>query len=275
MTIESIARPVPLSADSFQLVRDWEPVGAFRAGVVLVHGLGEHSGRYARTGSILAEAGFRVRSFDLLGFGASSGRRADCRSWSTFLDQIEGHVEEVRRLGKPLVLLGHSMGGLLALEYALADRPQPDLLVLSAPALEGGESWQRAVAPILAKVLPGLRVPNRIRGDQLSRDPEVGKAYFADPLVFTSSTTRLGAEIFAAFARVRAHLDGLRLPTLVVHGGADTVVPAQGSLPLQRVAGVERRLYPSLRHELFNEPEGPQVLAEVVTWVDSQIPSEG
>ncbi|MGH8927236.1 MAG: alpha/beta fold hydrolase, partial [Acidimicrobiia bacterium] len=168
-------------------------------------------------------------------------------------------------------LLGHSMGGLIALEYALSDRPRPDLMVLSAPALGGGSAWQRAVAPILARLYPTLSLPTRITGDMLSRDPAVGEAYLADPLVSSKATTRLGAAIFAAQDRVLGALQGLSVPTLVIHGEQDSLVPTVSSQPLASVPGVERRVLSGLRHEMFNEPEGPEVVAEVIEWINSRI----
>ncbi len=265
--IVSQARPEPGPDGGAQLVRDWQPVVPIVGDVVIVHGLGEHSGRYERTGGLMADAGYRVRSFDLLGFGASSGRRADIERFALYLDQIEGHLEAMRTPGRPLVLLGHSMGGLLALEYALAERPQPNLLVLSAPALSGGAAWQRRLAPILGRMFPTLAIPAAIKGDMLSRDPAVGEAYFADPLVLTKATTRLGAGIFAAGDRARAALTRLRVPTLVIHGGSDSLVPTSGSEILAALPLVERRVFPTLRHEMFNEPEGPEVVAEVMEWI--------
>lgn len=271
MTIESIAAPHPEPVAGSQLIRTWTPVSEPRAEVVLVHGLGEHSGRYERTGSILAEAGLAVRAPDLIGCGATGGRRGHIDDWIQFLDQVEGHLAAARATGRPLVLLGHSMGGLIALEYALSERPAPDLLVLSAPALGGGAAWQRVAAPIVAKILPKTAVPNAISGDQLSRDPAVGAAYFADPLVHTSSTTRLGAELFAAIDRTRSASSRLDIPTFLVHGGADTIVPAASTVELGTQPGVERRLHPRLRHETFNEPEGPEVVGEIVEWISSHL----
>ena len=265
----SLARPEPAPEGGAQLVREWPPDKAAVGDVVIVHGIGEHSGRYERTGGLLAAAGYRVRSFDLLGFGASSGRRADIERFALYLDQIQGHLDALRTPGRPLVLLGHSMGGLLALEYALAERRQPDLLVLSAPSLSGGAAWQRRVAPVLARVFPTLAIPTVIKGDMLSRDPAVGEAYFADPLVITKATARLGAGIFAAGDRARAALDRLSVPTLVLHGGSDRLVPPHGSEVLGVHPLVERRVFPSLRHELFNEPEGPELVAEVIAWIQS------
>lgn len=271
VVIESVPVTATTAGGVEELGRVWRPPGEPWAEVVLVHGLGEHSGRYEHVGGQMAEAGLAVTSFDLVGQGATGGRRADVEDWAVFLDQVESHVSAALASGRPVVLYGHSMGGLISLEYALSERPQPTLLVLSAPALFGGAAWQRALAPIVGRLVPTLSIPNKISGEQLSHDPAVGIAYFADPLVQTKSTGRLGAGIFSAMERCRGSLERLRVPTLVVHGGADTVVPPTASLPLAGLAGVERRLYPKLRHETHNEPEGPEVLAETIGWIRARL----
>lgn len=271
MTIASTAEPRPHPVVGSQLIRHWDPEGEASAEVVLVHGIAEHTGRYERTGSLLASAGLRVRAADLVGFGATGGRRAYVDDWAVYLDQVEALMVEAGEAGLPVVLMGHSMGGLIALEYALSERPRPDLLVLSAPALAAGARWQRAAAPFLAKVAPRLKLPNSLKGDQLSRDPAVGEAYFSDPLVFSSATTRLGAELFEAVARTRAAVPGLSVPTLVLHGGVDSIVPPMSTIELGSIPGVERRLYPTLRHELLNEPEGPELVAAITEWIRAEL----
>jgi len=144
-------------------------------------------------------------------------------------------------------------------------------LVLSAPGLGGGAGWQRAVAPVLARVAPKLEIPNRLEGAQLSRDPAVGEAYFADPLVYPKTTTQYGSELFRAMTRVRDSVDRLTVPTMVIHGAADTIVPPQASAVLSELEMVHRRIYPALRHELFNEPEGMDVVDDVIAWLDSHL----
>ncbi len=267
--VSSVARPDSTRHDIPELVRTWEP-SAPRADLVLVHGLAEHSGRYERVGDQLSDSGYRVTAFDLVGFGASGGRRGDIESWTMFLDQVQDHVE-ASRSGRPVILMGHSMGGVIALEYALSERPRPDLLVLSSPFLGGGQAWQRALAPVAATIAPRVTMPNGLDGAQLSRDPAVGEAYFADPLVLTKSTNRLGAQLFDAAKRARSHQSELDIPTFVIHGGADTIVPASSSAPLETIDGVTRKLYPKLRHECMNEPEGPEVVADIIAWIDGHL----
>ena len=268
------ALPGSPGADETPLqVRHWSPTGEPWATVLIVHGIGEHSGRYERTGRLMAEAGLDVHAFDIRGHGLSGGRRVYVRRWEDFLDDLEVRLRAVREPGRPLVLFGHSMGALIALTYACSDRPAPDLLVLSAPPLGAAVPvWQRSLAPILSRLAPTLVLANPISGDQLSRDPAVGTAYFADPLVQPRSTARLGAELLKAMKRGRAGLGRLNVPTLVIHGGADTLVPTRVSEPLAAIPGVERRVLPGLRHETLNEPEGPQVVAAIVEWLRAQVP---
>jgi alpha-beta hydrolase superfamily lysophospholipase len=255
------------------LVRRWRAADPW-AEMFLVHGVAEHSGRYERTGGLFAAAGINVTASDLRGHGRSGGRRADIARWADFLDDIEAMLTWVRSgsQGRPVILLGHSMGGLLSTEYLLSERPQPDLVVLSAPALQDGlPRWQHAIAPVAARVLPRLALKNAWGPEALSRDPEVGRRARHDPGCPQKATIRLGAASFAAQERVRASLDRLRLPTLIVHGGDDPLVPPRASEPFEGILGVTRRLYPGLRHECFNEPEGPELCADVIDWLRGAI----
>ena len=164
------------------------------------------------------------------------------------------------------------MGALIALDYALSKRPQPDLLVLSAvPLGANAPAWQKALAPLLSGLSPGFELANPISGDQLSHDPAVGTAYFADPLVRPRTTARLGAELFGAMKRIRGSVGQLALPTLVIHGAEDSLVPAHFSEPLGGLTGVERLVLPGLRHETLNEPDGPDVVAYIVGWIEDRV----
>jgi len=253
-------------------LRQWPASGKPWATVLILHGLAEHGGRYERTGRLMAEAGLDVHVFDLRGHGLSGGRRVYVRRWNDYLDDVQSRLAALRRPGLPLVLFGHSMGATMALNYACSDRPKPDLLVLSATTLQATiPAWQRALVPILGRVVPTLVLANPISGDQLASDPAVGLAYFADPLVQPRTTARLGAELMAAMKRAGAELARLHTPTLVIHGGADTLVPTATSELLAELPGVERRVLPNLRHETFNEPQGPEVVAGVVEWLRAHV----
>ena len=153
--------------------------------------------------------------------------------------------------------------------YLLSDRPKPDLAVLASPGLDSAlPGWKKGLARVLARVAPTLPIPNGIDGSTLSRDPTVGEKAAADPLNATASTARFGAAGLAEQARVRAGAShGFGIPTLVLHGEDDGLVPVGASAVLEGAPGVERRTYPGLRHELHNEPEGPEILDEVIAWL--------
>jgi len=269
MPSTAIANPHPEIGT--ELVRDWVPAGTAKAHIVIIHGMGEHSGRYEDLGDRLSAAGFHVRSFDLIGAGGSGGRRWDIDDWSRLHEQIQRHVEWARQYETPVVLMGFSLGGNLSLGYALSERPQPDLLVLSAPALDGGAAWLRAIAPIAARVAPRLAFPNPWKGAHLSRDPAVGEKYYADPLVHTKSTLRFGARFLTAMEACKERMGELKIPTLVLHGGQDRLVPTDSSAPLGEIDGVDRKVYENLRHEVVNEPEGPEVVADVIAWIEAHL----
>ncbi|HUQ79139.1 MAG TPA: lysophospholipase [Patescibacteria group bacterium] len=252
--------------------RHWPVVGDPWASIILVHGIAEHSGRYERVGQWLAGAGLAVHAYDQRGFGGSAGRRAYVERWSLQHDDLEEVLLAVRRGApdRPVVLFGHSLGGLIALGFVVADRPRPmpDALVLSAPALAATlPGWKRVLVRVLGAVAPTVTVRNDLDGTLLSRDPAIGAAYLADPLNVHVTTTRFGAAALAEQARVRARLGRLSVPTLVYHGEADRLVPTESSAPLARLVHVTRRTLPDLRHESHNEPEGPAVAADVVSWL--------
>jgi len=216
-----------------QLRRRWS-VENPRAAVIIVHGIGEHSGRYHHVGAYLAERGLDVAAFDNRGFGQSGGPRAHIDNFDLFLDDIEDGLAERARLGVPVVLFGHSLGGLMAATYLVSDRRQPDLAVLSSPAL-GAEvpRWQRVAAPVLGRLAPKVFITAKIQGGILSRDPAVDEAYQSDPLVVAGSTAGLGHQIFQTMARTSASVDRISVPTYVLHGEDDELVPQSVSLPLR------------------------------------------
>ena len=257
------------------LLRHWSaPAGEPWAAVVLVHGLAEHCGRYEQVGAQLARAGLDVHGFDLRGFGGSGGPRASIDRWSQFHDDLEERLVAVRSIApsRPLVLLGHSMGGLIALGYVLDGRARPDLLVLSAPAIGARiPLWQRALVGSLRRVAPGVAISNRLNPDDLSCLSAVGEAYVKDPLNQHKSTVRFADAAFGEQRRVAGSFDRLSIPTLVVHGADDAIVPPAASEPLEGHAGVTRKVYQGLRHELHNEVAGPQVVADELDWIRDRV----
>src|SRR6185503_2267378 len=191
-----------IAADGVDLlVRHWPATGGSAlapwASVLIVHGLAEHSGRYEHVGDQMAAAGLDAWAFDLRGNGGSGGRRGDVDRWSRLHDDLADVLARVRREagGRPVVLYGHSMGGLIVLGYLIGDRPRPDLVVVTSPGLDSTlAGWKKALAPVLGRIVPTLPIPNGIDGSTLSRDPNVGEKVARDPACVTASTARFGAE---------------------------------------------------------------------------------
>jgi len=262
------------------LLRHWQAATDPWAAVLMVHGLAEHSGRYERVGEGLAAAGLDVHAFDLRGFGRSNGRRAYVDDFADYYADLTDRIVAVRQAadGLPLVLFGHSLGALIVLGYLLGDGPKPDLVVVSAPAVDDDlPGWKPQLARLLARVRPTLEISNGLRGEMLCADPDVGERYRADPDAHHRSTVRLAAAGFAEQARVRdaigaGALDRLGIPMLVYHGEADPIVPVHASAELGRRPGVIRRTYPGWRHETHNEPDST-VVDDVVEWLRGRIPA--
>jgi len=252
--------------------REWPAAGSARSAIVLVHGLAEHSGRYDHVGRGFAARGHSVRGTDLRGFGESGGRRAWVSGWDDYLDDLADDMTAARQHGVPVVLLGHSLGGLIATSYALSTRPSPDLLVLSSPALDADlPAYKKVMARVLGVVIPTASIDNGLKGGQLSRDPLVGEAYFADPLVHTRTTLRLGREALLAGDDARSRLSELDIPTLVIHGSDDPIVPPAISRPLDDLDLVRRVELLEHRHECFNEESGNAAIDTVASWIEERL----
>lgn len=240
--------------------------------MLIVHGIGEHSGRYEHVGDFFAQHGIDTLGYDQRGFGQSGGRRAFVKSFDQYLDDVDQLLAERRRLGVPVVLLGHSLGGLVVTTHLVSDRPQPDLAVISAPALQADvPAWQKAAAPVLGRLAPKSHIPSEIEPELLSRDVAVQRAYVDDPLVISGASARLGQEIFATMKSTRESLDRLSVPTYVLHGAEDRLVPPAASEELGRLPTVTRKVWDGLRHECLNEPEQVEVMTAILAWLDGQL----
>ena len=257
----------------------WRAGGRPRASLVLVHGIAEHAARHDHVARRFADAGIETYAMDLRGFGRSGGPRAYLDRWSRYLDDVEDQIAAVRAdaPGLPLILYGHSMGGLIALGYVLADppRPLPDVLVLSAPAIAATvPGWKRIAASVIGRLAPRFALTNSFTPGALSHDPQVGIAYRADPLATHRTTARLGSELLREQARVQARLaalDALPVPTYVLHGEDDPIVPVWATATLEGKKNVTRRVYPGLVHEMHNELESAQVIADTQAFLERQL----
>lgn len=257
-----------------------------RAVVLISHGLGEHSGRYSNLTARLSAASYAVYGLDHRGHGRSEGERCFVDSFDDFVADLETFRTEVRTRHPdgPLILIGHSMGGAIALEYALHHQRTLDGLVLCAPAsrLSAPVPWHiRAYARLLSIARP-RKEWSRLDAALISRDGEVVAAYNDDPLVFHGALpVRLRSEIWRVAWTFPDRVDELRTPVLLLHGTADALVSiAASDLLADRVtaggavdslcADFTYRTYPGLFHELFNEPERGDVLDDVMVWIDER-----
>ncbi len=265
----------------------WEPEGDPWAVAEIVHGLGEHGGRYGTVAAALTGAGIDTWAYDHRGNGGSGGPRVYVERWSILHDDLEARLAALREANpdRPLVLYGHSLGGLVACGYVVSgrDRLLPDAMVLSAPGLDADLArWKKPLAGLLTGIVPKMMISNGFAGGGLSRDPAVAAKADTDPLCSSKSTVRWGAEAFKEQDRLRALLPGLAampVPTYVFHGSADPIVPVRVTEVFEGKGNTTRHVHDGLRHECHHEPEHADVLAEVVAWVQATlgraVPAEG
>ena len=256
----------------------WPAQGTAHGTVQIVHGLGEHIGRYEALAAALNAAGWHVAGHDHRGHGRSEGARGTIDGPQSLLADL-GAVTDHLRSGGRLVLLGHSLGGLIAARFvaeglhARAERWQRDVdgLVLSSPALDPGlGALQRLLLAGARRLAPDLRLSNGLKPKWVSRDPEVVRRYIDDPLVHDRVTARLVDFIVRAGEAVRRDAPKWRVPTLLMWAGADRCVAPAGSAAFAGAAPaavLTAQEFPALYHEIFNEPEREQVLARLTGWL--------
>ena len=255
-----------------QLRRTWA-VEDPEAVVVISHGIAEHSGRYEHVARQLNASGMSVIGFDQRGHGATGGPQGYVTSFAEFHDDVEDHLGLARTFGAPVVLLGHSMGGLVSTSYILdTERPRPDLVVLSAPALALSMSRPVAgAAAMLSRAVGRRSITLPLDPDELATDARVAETYLADPLVNLDQSLALVGAMVRAVRQVDETVTEWDMPAFVAHGADDEIVVPAASEVIGMQPGVERRLYPGLRHELFNEPTGPDVIDDVTSWVRARL----
>lgn len=276
MSAESILSTFTACDGENLAVQDWplEHGCLPRAVLLLVHGLGEHAGRYDALARRLNSWGFEVRGYDQYGHGESGGPRGGLSGDTRLLDDLADLVDSTRLRyprDTPLILLGHSLGGLVAAQFVARHASRVDGLVLSSPALDPGLSpVQKLLLAVLPRWLPNLRVGNGLRPQYLSHDPEVVRAYQTDPLVHDRISVRLASYIAHGGPAVVAQAPRWRVPSLLMFAGDDHLVSPEGSRAFAAAAPscVESTEFPALYHELFNERDAAPVLACLQAWLD-------
>ena len=268
------------TVDGLQLQwRHW-PVAGPRGTVLLVHGLGEHIGRYASVAAQFNLWGWNVVGFDQRGHGASEGARGAIAEPDALLADLARVIDAVRAAhAGPLLLLGHSMGGLVAARFCaegLAAAPAAwhravDALVLSSPALDiGMNALEKLLLAVLGRLAPNLAVGNGLKPAWISRDPAVVAAYVADPRVHDRVTPRLVRFMADGGVLVRQRASRWAVPTLLLYAGSDRCVAPAGSAAFALTAPsavVTAREFAPLFHEIFNEPEQADVFAALAGWL--------
>jgi alpha-beta hydrolase superfamily lysophospholipase len=257
----------------------WLPDSAPQAIMLIVHGLGEHSGRYGNYVDTFVPRGYALYSFDTRGHGRSSGTRGYIDRFGQYVADIDQRAAEARSdwPGTPLVVLAHSLGSLMGLSYAQQYPDRLTGLIVSGTALQDAlvmPAWKRNLAKVLSRVTPALKMNNGVPLSGLSRDPAVSAAFKADPLTHTWGTPRLDTEVRATRVQIMQSAPLWRVPTLMLHGGADPICLAAGArqFAAQTPPGmVEYHEYPGLYHEIHNEPEKAQVFYDIETWLTKRL----
>jgi acylglycerol lipase len=248
--------------------------------VAVVHGYGDHGGRYTWLGEDLAARGWALYAYDLRGHGQSSGRRGQVRRFEEYLEDTEVFLGEVRRAqpGKSVFLLGHSMGGLVCARLAEVRPPDVTGLILSSPFLQLAEAVppsRVAGVKVLAKVWPNRDIGNSVRAAQLSHDESVVEAYVTDPLVHHVAPARWAVALLGAQDAAMTEAGKIALPLLVLYGTEDEVVDFAFIEALYaQAASADKSLlrYEGYYHECFNETGRAQVFDDLATWLGARLP---
>jgi alpha-beta hydrolase superfamily lysophospholipase len=256
--------------------KGWEPDRGPKAVVALLHGHGEHVGRYAHVAEMFSQAGYALMGFDLRGHGQSGGARGHSPSFEALMQDIDLFLEQVehRYPGLPVFLYGHSIGGSLALNYVLRRKPPLKGVIASSPALHT-EPEKHAVKVVMAKVLGGLlpavAISTGLQTSMLSHDPGVERAYLKDPLVHDRISLGFGKMMLESNQWALQHASEFSLPLLLVHGKADAISFPAGSEEFAAALGGRAHLilWKDLYHETHNEPQKAEVLRRSIEWMDA------
>lgn len=269
------------TSDRLQLFAQvWQPEVEPRGVVCLVHGLGEHSGRYAHVGAALTQARYALLGFDLRGHGKSEGQRGHAPSWDDLLDDVARLLDEAaqRFPDCPRFLYGHSLGGTLVLTYALRRRPQLAGVIASGSLLRPAftpPAWKVSLGRLMYRVRPTFSMHNEVDPQRISRDAQVVRAYVNDPLVYDRLSARLGMDMLWCGEWALEHAAQFTLPLLVLHGSADALCSPEANRQFADHVTCDCTYSPlaGLYHEVHNEPEQKEVFDTMIAWLEAHTPT--
>ena len=256
----------------------WGPLGQRRAILIIVHGLGGHSGLFNNLVQYLVPHGYEIYGFDLRGHGRSPGQRGHIHAWVEFREDLNRFLSliKLQTSGLPCFLLGHSLGGAIALDYILRFPDGLQGVIATAPAV--GKVRVSPIKIVIGRLLswlwPNFTLNTGIDQGVCSRDPAVVTAYAQDPLRHTKGSARLVTEFLTTATWIQTHIVDLQAPLLILHGGADRVAPSEGSCAFfQQVifSDKERREYPESYHELHDDINHQEVLADLSNWLERHL----
>jgi len=256
--------------------RGWTPRGEPKAIVCLVHGLGEHTDRYAHVGAALTGKGYGLLGFDLRGHGRSGGPRGHTPSPEAFLDDIDGFLQEVERRypGQRCFLYGHSLGGILVLAYPLLRKSRIAGVIATGSAMRSAlekDKVKLTLVKLLGPLLPSLTVPSGLDPQTLSHDPRVVETYVNDPLVHDRTTLGFGMAGLKLIEQIYQNASRFPVPVLIMHGAEDALGFPVGSQEVAALIPAELvtlRLWDGMYHEIHNEPEQAEVFKVMLDWLD-------
>jgi len=268
-----------LSNDGLKLfAQKWEPEGEAKAVISLVHGHGEHGGRYSHWAKRLNDAGYAVLAPDLRGHGRSEGQRGDSPSFDHYADDISILLDKTTELfaAKPVFLYGHSLGGLIVLYTLIQRHPKITGAIVTSPVLKTAIVEQKAkmaAAKILGAILPKASLPSGLEQEALSRDPAVIEAYRNDPLVHDKGSLRMAKQMLSAMEYVLERGTEIDIPLLLMHGTGDKITYAAGCEQLSQIMkdNCTLKLYEGFYHELHNEPEKEKVFQYLYEWLEKKL----
>ena len=254
----------------------WEAEQPAKAIICLVHGLGEHSGRYAHVAKVFNQNNYHVIAFDLYGHGKSQGKRGDIPSYDVMNDHVSDLVNEAnnRYPGLPQILYGHSLGGLIVFYFCLKTNPKFRGVIITSPGLCTTLEEQKAkmtLVNLLGPVFPGLIIPSGLNPQMISRDPYIVESYINDPLVHDKASLGFAKNSLDIIHYIFDHADEWSLPLLLMHGTEDKLSYSRCS---EKIASLMKqgvctlRLWPGLTHEIHNEPEKDEVFEFLIKYLD-------